>query len=85
MAQKGHSLSPKKSPGKRKKLDESAMKLLEEDLHSRPAVTYEQRVRLLSEVVGVRVSKSAVCRAIKRMATPEKDWWVQPALHQKWG
>ena len=48
------------------------MKLLEENLHSRPAVTYEQKVGLLSEVVGVRVSKSTVCRAIKRIGYTRK-------------
>jgi transposase len=86
MAQKGHSLSPKESPGKRRKLDERAMKLLEEDLHSHPACTYEQRVELLSEVVGVRVSKSTVCRAIKRMGyTRKKDRRMQTGFALKVG
>jgi hypothetical protein len=43
------------------------MKLLEEDLHARPAVTYEKRVDLLCELLGVRVSKATICRMIRRL------------------
>ena|SRR3712207_3024363 len=42
-AQRGESLAPGIAPGKKRKLDESGAKLLEEDLHARPAVSYEQR------------------------------------------
>jgi transposase len=41
-AQQGESLSPKKAPGKKRKLNESGAKLLEEDLHSRPACRHLQ-------------------------------------------
>ncbi len=37
MAQEEGSLDPKKAPGRKRKLDESGMKLLEEDLRARPA------------------------------------------------
>src|SRR5919202_5179458 len=47
LAEEGKSLTPGKAPGKKGKLDGSAMKLLKEDLHSRPAVTYEKRADLL--------------------------------------
>ncbi len=40
--EKGESLSPKKAPGKERKLNQSGMKLLEEDLHARPAVAYKR-------------------------------------------
>ena len=78
LAEEGKPLSPGKAPGKKGKLDESAMKLLEEDLHARPAVTHEKRADLLCELLGVRVSKATICRMIKRLGhTRKKDRWVQ--------
>ena len=77
LAEQGKSLSPGKAPGKKAKLDGSAMRLLEEDLHARPAVTYEKRADLLCELLGVRVSKSTVCRTVRRLGyTRKKDQWV---------
>src|SRR5215210_1673364 len=55
LAEQGKPLSPGKAPGKKAKLDGSAMRLLEEDLHARPAVTYEKRADLRCELLGVRV------------------------------
>jgi transposase len=53
------------------------MKLLEEDLHACPAVTYERRADLLYELVGVKVSKSTICRMVRRLGyTRKKDRWV---------
>ena len=44
LQEEGKPLSPGKAPGKKsKKLGQSAMKLLEDDLHARPTVNYEQR------------------------------------------
>ncbi len=78
MAQEEGSLDPKKAPGKKRKLDESGMKLLEEDLRARPTATYEQRANFLDALLGVRVSKSTICRAIKRLGyTRKKDRWVR--------
>jgi transposase len=37
------SLAPKKAPGSPSKLDESAMRLLEEDIESRPWATHRKR------------------------------------------
>ena len=79
MAQKGHSLSPKESPGKRRKLDERAMKLLEEDLKERPFVILQQRCDYLRAVAGLEVSRSVVCRTIKRMDSTRKKGWRVPA------
>ncbi len=77
LAQQGRSLEPGKSPGKQSKLGESGMRLLEEDLHERPTVTYENRARLLHRLVGIEVSKATICRAVKRMGyTRKKDRWV---------
>jgi transposase len=64
-AESGGSWFPK-TPGRERYLGESGMKLLEEDLHARPAITYEKRAELLERLLGVRVSKSTICRAIRR-------------------
>ena len=45
LKEEGKPLTPGKAPGKKAKLDQSAMKLLEEDLRSRPAVAYEKEGR----------------------------------------
>ena len=42
-AQRGGSLLPKKRPGAAPKLDEKAMKLLEEDLRERPFPSLQER------------------------------------------
>jgi transposase len=77
LKEEGKPLTPDKAPGKKAKLDQSAMKLLEEDLRSRPAVTYEKRADLLNELLGVRVSKSTICRMVGRLGyTRKKDQWV---------
>ncbi len=78
MVQEEGSLDPKKAPGKKRKLDESGMKLLEEDLRARPDATYEQRAEFVDELLGVRVSKSTICRTIKRLGyTRKKDQWAR--------
>ena len=77
LAEEGKSLSPGKAPGRKGKLSGSGMKLLEEDLHARPAVTYEKRADLLNELLGVRVSKATICRMVRRLGyTRKKDRWV---------
>src|ERR687894_91169 len=72
LAEQGKPLSPGKAPGKKGELDGSGMRLLEEDLHSRPAVTYEKRADLLCELLGVRVSKSTICRMVARLGYTRK-------------
>jgi transposase len=77
LAEEGKPLTPGKAPGKKGKLDRSAKKLLKEDLHSRPAVAYEKRADLLCELLGLRVSKSTICRMVRRLGyTRKKDRWV---------
>jgi transposase len=79
-AQQGAPLEPGKAPGKESKLGHSGMKLLEEDLHARPAATYENRAELLHELLGIRVSRATICRTIRRMGyTRKKDRWVPPS------
>lgn len=76
LKEEGKPLTPGKAPGKKGKLDGRAVKLLEEDLRSRSAVTYEKRAELLCQLVGVRVSKSTICRAVRRLGyTRKKDRW----------
>ena len=60
-------LKPRKSPGKRSKLDEKAMRLLAKDLQQRPWVTHSQRAEFLFALSGVRVSEATICRAVGRL------------------
>ena len=77
LAEEGKPLTPGKAPGKKGKLSGNAMNLLEEDLHSRPTVTYEKRADLLWELLAVKVSKSTICRMVRRLGyTRKKDRWV---------
>jgi transposase len=74
----GSSLSLGKAPGKRPIIDEPARRLLEEDLKERPFVTLQERCEYLRAVAGLEVSRSVVCRTIKRMdSTRKKGWRVQ--------
>src|ERR687885_2706452 len=73
----GSSLSPGKAPGKRPKVDQRARKLLEADLKERPFAKLRQRCEYLEALAGLRVSRSTLCRALKRMGfTREKEQWV---------
>ena len=72
------SLMPKKAPGKERKLDQGATRLLEEDLHRLPEATYRQRAKVLFELLRVQVSDAILCRAVKRLGyTRKKDQWVR--------
>ncbi len=75
----GRSLSPGRAPGRRPKIDERARKLLEEDLKERPFATLQQRCDYLRAVAGLEVSRSVVCRTIKRMDRTRKKGWRAPA------
>jgi transposase len=66
------SFTPKKAPGKPPKLDERAMRLLEEDLGVRPWASHSQRREFLYVVCGVDVSEATVCRSIKRLGYSRK-------------
>jgi len=77
-SRQGRSLSPGKAPGKRPKMDERARKLLEEDLKERPFVTLKERCEYLRAVAAVEVSRSVVCRTIRRMDSTRKKGWQPP-------
>jgi transposase len=72
MAEEGRPLAPKKRPGSKPKLDERANKLLEEDLKERPFITLQERCEYLRVVACVEVSRSTLCRAMKRMNSTRK-------------
>jgi transposase len=72
------SLAPKKRPGSKPKLNESARKLLEADLEERPSATLPQRREFLRRVAGVEVSDSTVSRVLNRLGwSRKKDRWVR--------
>jgi transposase len=60
------SLLPKKAPGSSPKLDESALRLLREDIKARPWATHGQRREFLSVACGVEVSEATICRTIRK-------------------
>ena len=72
LAQEGRSLAPKKRAGSKPKLDERSRKLLQADLEEHPFLTLQQRCEYLRAVASVEVSRSTVCRAIKRMDATRK-------------
>jgi len=75
-AREGRTLAPKKRPGSRPKMDETARGLLEEDLQGRPAATLPQRREFLARVAGVSVSDSTVSRTLRRLGwSRKKDRW----------
>jgi transposase len=74
--ERGEGLAPRKSPGKQRKVDATAQRLLERDLEERPTATLSQRRELLAGVAGVEVSDSTVSRALRRMGfSRKKDRW----------
>jgi transposase len=88
MFRQGRSLSPGKTPGRRPKIDERSSKLLEEDLKERPFATLQECCDYLRTIAGLKVSRCALCRTIKRMdstrkkgraSASERDEWVRAA------
>jgi transposase len=72
LAEEGRPLAPNKRPGSKPKLDERSSKLLEEDLKERPFITLQKRCEYLRTIASLEVSRSTVCRAIKRMNSTRK-------------
>ncbi len=71
-AERGESLTPKKSPGSSPKLDEKARTLLEDDLQERPFASLRDRCEYIELITGLSVSRSTMCRAIARIGTTRK-------------
>jgi transposase len=77
-AERGGSLAPKERPGAAPKLDEKAIKLLEEDLKERPFATLRERREYIELMGGPSVSRSTVCRAIARLGSTRKKGGERP-------
>ena len=71
-ASQGESLAPKKRPGSAPKLDQTATKLLEEDLRERPFASLRDRCIYIETVTGLSVSRSTMCRSIARLGQSRK-------------
>ena len=77
-AREGRSLTPKKRPGSKPKMDEAARRLLERDMQERPAATLPQRREFLRQACGLEVSDSTVSRMLRRLGwSRKKDRWVR--------
>jgi transposase len=72
-ARQGDSLTPKKSPGRTRKVDEKAQLLLERDVEERPAATIGQRRRFLEHITATTLSDSTVRRLMKRLGFSQKN------------
>jgi transposase len=77
-ASRGESLAPKKSPGSAPKLDDKAVKLLEEDLKERPFATLRDRCDYMEVMTALSVSRSTMCRAIARIGPTRKKGGESP-------
>jgi transposase len=71
-AKRGESLASKKRPGSAPKLDQKAMRLLEEDLRERPFASLQERCEYVELMTGLSVSRSTMCRAIARIGSTRK-------------
>ncbi len=78
-AERGEGLAPRKPPGKQRKVDEVAQRLLEGDLDENArAPRLSERRELLARVTGIEVSDSTVSRTLRRMGfSRKKDRWEQ--------
>jgi transposase len=78
LAEEGRSLAPKKRPGSKPKMDQSATKLLEADVHRHPTATLSERRAFLQKAAGVRVSESTLSRMLRRLGwSRKKGVWVR--------
>jgi transposase len=78
LVEEGRPLAPKKRPGSKPKMDESATRLLEADVERRPAATLSERREFLEKVAGVGVSESTVSRMLRRLGwSRKKGRWVR--------
>ncbi len=69
----GESLTPKKSPGQPRIVDQKAQALLKEDVKERPAAPISQRRRFLEHITGTDMSDSTVRRLMKRVGFSQKN------------
>ena len=72
MAQEGRSLAPRKGSRRPPKIDETAEKLLEEDVKERPVAIVSDRRRFLERLTSQSLSDSTVRRLLKRLGFSRK-------------
>ena len=72
ITERGESLEPRKGGGRPPKADETIQRLLEEDVHERPAATIADRSRFLQSMTGKSLSVSTLKRLLKRMSFSQK-------------
>ena len=65
-------MAAKKRPGRAPKIDESARRLLEEDVRERPAATVKERRRFPEHLTGESVSEPTIRRWLKRLGFSRK-------------
>jgi transposase len=70
---RGESLTPKKSPGRPRIVDQKAQMLLKEDVKERPAATISQRRRFLEHLTATDMSAATVRRLMKRLGFSQKN------------
>ena len=78
IAGRGDSLAPRKGGGRPPKTDETTRRLLEEDVHERPAATISDRRRFLQSITGKSLSVSTVKRLLKKMGFSQKNGVWRP-------
>src|SRR3712207_2237025 len=69
----GGSLTPKKSPGRPRIVDQKARVLLEKEVEERPSATIGQRRSFLEHITGTTLSDSTVRRLMKRLGFSQKN------------
>jgi transposase len=72
-ANRGASLEPRKGGGRPPKVDETTEKLLQEDVHKRPAATVSERRCFLESPPGKSLGDSTVRRVLKRVGFSQKN------------
>ena len=73
LAERGMSLAPRKGGGRPPKIDQTAQKLLEEDVKERPAATVSERLLFLEHTTGKALSASTVKRLLKKFGFSRKN------------
>ena len=72
-AERGMPLAPRKGGGRPPKIDQTAKKLLKEDVKERPAATVSERRRFLEHTTGKTLSASTMKRLLKRLGFSRKN------------
>src|SRR5215212_3216347 len=86
MARQGNSLAPKRRAGRAPKVDETARKLLNQDMKERPAATIAERISFLEGITGERLRGCAdrdTIRLLERRAQDTRSFGEFSKLPQE--